>query len=166
MDGCSGEYLFGLIQNDLCSILTCLYSHLSHHLQVESWVNNHSSAFTQILVDYMFSGCCEIERHRTPEAGLYMFRAENLIEFYGAEKADALAHTLTVAMFQRGVRCKKTGSSFARSCIIDAVRECRNTGSGLIYKKRKRHARVEHVFLQSFLFGNFGSEGCENVYWS
>ena len=68
----------------------------------------------------MFSGECGIDHLETPEAGRFKFRIDDVLAFYGAEKAAALAVALSEAIRREGMRCKKdaAGSVKPLSCLL------------------------------------------------
>jgi hypothetical protein len=131
--------------------------------QNESLSQDPNTAFIKVIVEFMFSGECGIDRLDTPEAGLFKFRVDDVVAFYGVEKAATLAVALSEAIRREGMRCKKDAAGFVKASILLAV--ANNKDSRVIYKKRKHRARIEYNFLQSSLFGNFNQQG-SNTYWS
>jgi hypothetical protein len=134
-----------------------------HSFQNECFTQDPSTAFIKVIVEFMFSGECGIDRYDTPEAGLFKFRVDDVVAFYGVEKAAKLAVGVSVAIRREGMRCTKDAAGFVKASILLAV--ANNKDSRVIYKKRKHRARIEYNFLQSSLFGNFNNKGT-NTYWS
>ena len=104
------------------------------------------------MIDFVLSGHADMDRLVESDSNHYRFRAEDIVDFLGAAKAEELAsacregaHTID------GRQCKKDALAFVRCTMTSSISA--NNDTRIIYKKRKGSNRIEYNFVAVSLFG-------------
>lgn len=117
-------------------------------------LSEFDNAFTFITAEYLLSGSCAIEEGDGEDKGFLRLRAEDVVSNYGPELCNELAENLLNKHKKDGGMKKRKGAEgFIRATINSTINK--TPSKAVLYKKRKRSARIEYTFVDASLVGTF-----------